>query len=126
MPQPYLLIFRNTGPENHEHLNAEQRQQLIEKWNAWFVGLRDQGKALDGRPLELTGRVVAGPGGKRVTDGPFAESNEAVGGYVMLNVENLDEATAIAQRHPGLEHGLIIEVRPMEVTCHLGVVTGPA
>ena len=83
-------------------------------------------RATDGRPLELTTRIVSGLGGKRVTDGPFPESNEAVGGYVMLNVDSLDEATAIAQAHPGLEHGLVIEVRPMEVTCHLGVVTGPA
>ncbi len=126
MPQPILLLFRNTGPETHEHLNADERQQLIERWNDWFVGLRNAGKALDGRPLELTGRIIAGPGGKRVTDGPFAEANEAVGGYVLLNVEDMDEATAIAQRHPGLEHGLIIEVRPMPDTCHLGVVTGPA
>ncbi|WP_221030385.1 YciI family protein [Actomonas aquatica] len=126
MSHPHLLLFRNTGPETHAHLSADERQDLIERWNAWFVGLRDAGKALDGRPLELSGRLVSGPGGKRVTDGPFAESNEAVGGYVLLNVADLDEATAIAQQHPGLEHGLIIEVRPMPPTCHLGVVTGPA
>ncbi|MCF3649730.1 YciI family protein [Synoicihabitans lomoniglobus] len=126
MPQPYLLLFRNTGPETHAHLSAAERQQLVERWNAWFVGLRDAGLATDGRPLELTSRIVAGPGGKRVTDGPFPESHEAVGGYVMLQVADLDEATAIAQRHPGLAYGLVIEVRPMDVTCHLGVVTGPA
>jgi hypothetical protein len=65
-------------------------------------------------------RVVAGPNG-RVIDGPFAEAKEAVGGYVKLLVKDMDEATAIAQRHPGLEYGLIIEVRPMTEHCHLNV-----
>lgn len=126
MSRSHLLLFRNTGPETHAHLTNEERQKLIERWNAWFVGLRDTGKALDGQPLELTGRIVSGPGGKRVTDGPFAESNEAVGGYVLLSVADMAEATAIAQQHPGLEYGLIIEIRPMPETCHLGVVTGRA
>lgn len=126
MSQPYLLLFRNTGPETHAHLSADERQKLIERWNAWFVGLRDAGKASDGRPLELTGRFVSGRGGKRVTDGPYPESHEAVGGYVILEVDSIDEATEIAQAHPGLEYGLEIEVRPMDVTCHLGVITGPA
>lgn len=123
---PYLLLFRNTGPETHEHLSPDERQQLVVRWNAWYEGLRSQGKAVDGRPLELVSRVVSGAGGSRVTDGPFSEAKEAVGGYVMLNVSGLNEATEIARRHPGLEHGLIIEVRPMAGTCHLGVVTGPA
>ncbi len=127
MPQPFLLLFRNTGPETHARLSPDERQQLITRWNDWFVGLRDTGKAVDGRPLEPNvGRTVSGAGGSRVTDGPFIEAKEAIGGYVMLNAEDLDEATAIAQRHPGLEYGLIIEVRPLEGTCHLGVVTGPA
>lgn len=123
---PYLLLFRNTGPETHAHLSPEERQQLIVRWNAWYEGLRAAGQAVDGRPLELETRVVSGPGGERVTDGPFAEGKEAVGGYVMLAVANLEEATAIARRHPGLEHGLVIEVRPVAETCHLGVTSGPA
>ena len=123
---PYLLLFRNTGPETHAHLSPEERRQLVLRWNEWYEGLRAQGKAVDGRPLELVSRVVSGAGGSRVTDGPFSEAKEAVGGYVMLHVSGMNEATEIARRHPGLEHGLVIEVRPMAETCHLGVVAGPA
>lgn len=123
---PHLLLFRNTGPETHEHLTPDERQQLVSRWNTWYETLRASGKALDGRPLELESRVVSGPGGARVTDGPFSEAKEAVGGYVMLLVADLDEATAIARSHPGLEHGLIIEIRPVAEACHLGVVSGPA
>ena len=125
-PAPYLLLFRNTGPENHRHLSPEQRQQLITRWNAWFEGLLGEGKATEGQPLELETRMVSGPGGGRVVDGPFPEAQEAVGGYVKLMVSSLDEATAIAQRHPGLDYGMMIEVRQMTPDCHLGVVTKAA
>jgi hypothetical protein len=125
-PAHYLLLFRNTGSETHAHLSPEERQQLMVRWNAWYEGLRAKGKAVDGRPLELESRVVSGTGGERVTDGPFSETKEAIGGYVMLLVSGLDEATEIARLHPGLEFGLIIEVRPIAATCHLGVTTGPA
>ncbi len=120
-PAPYLLFFRNTGPETHQHLSAEQRQELVTRWNAWYDNLAAAGKAVEGQPLEMQTRVVSGPGGARVVDGPFAEAKEAIGGYVKLMVSSLDEATEIARQHPGLAYGLIIEVRSMMTTCHLGV-----
>ncbi len=118
---PFLLFFRNSGPETHAHLSPEQRQQLVTRWNAWYDGLAAEGKAVEGQPLELHTRVVSGAGGGRVVDGPFAEAKEAIGGYVKLLVSGLDEATEIARRHPGLPYGLIIEVRQMTDNCHLGV-----
>lgn len=120
-----MLLFRNSGPETHAHLSADQRQQLITRWNNWFEGLVAEGKAVEGQPLELDRRVVSGPGGARVVDGPFPETKEAIGGYVKLLVSGLDEATEIAKRHPGLAYGLIIEIREMG-ECHLGVTTRPA
>lgn len=125
-PQPYMLLFRNSGPEIHAHLSADQRQQLIVRWNAWFEDLVSEGKATEGQPLELDTRIVSGSGGARVVDGPFPEAKEAIGGYVKLMVSGLDEATAIARRHPGLAYGLIIEVRQLAPTCHLGVDTKPS
>ena len=124
-PVPYLLFFRNAGPENHRHLSADERQQLVSRWNAWFDGLVAQGKATEGQPLELETRIVSGSGG-RIIDGPFPEAKEAIAGYVRLMVEDLAEATAIAQRHPGLAYGLIIEIRQLTPHCHLGVNTRSA
>ena len=118
---PYLLFFRNSGPETHQHLSAEQRQDLLTRWNAWYDGLAAQGKAVEGQPLEPETRIISGTGGSRVTDGPFPEAKEAIAGYVKLLVSGLEEATEVAKRHPGLPYGLIIEVRPMLDTCHLGV-----
>ncbi|MBA3832194.1 MAG: hypothetical protein H0X34_09930 [Chthoniobacterales bacterium] len=118
---PYLLLFRNSGPENYAHLSPDERQQLMTRWNDWYDSLAAQGKAFEGQPLELETRVVSGAGGERVVDGPFAEAKEAIGGYVKLLVSGLDEATAIARQHPGLEHGLEIELRQLAESCHLGV-----
>ena len=125
-PSAFMLLFRNSGPENHAHLSPAERQQLVTDWNDWFEGLVAQGKAIEGQPLELDTRVVAGAGGARITDGPFPEAKEAIGGYVKLLVSGLDEATAIARRHPGLEYGLVIEVRELTPHCHLGVTTKSA
>ena len=120
-PTPYLLLFRNSGPDTHEHLSAGERSVLIDRWNAWYDELAASGKAIDGQPLELETRVVSGPAGNRVIDGPFAEAKEAIGVFVVLMVGDRDEATRIAQQHPGLPYGLIIEVRQMAGHCHLGI-----
>ncbi|AHF93895.1 DGPFAETKE family protein [Opitutaceae bacterium TAV5] len=122
---PYLLFFRNTGPENYQHLSPDQRQQLVARWNAWYDRLVAQGKAVEGQPLETEIRLVSGrPGGGRVVDGPFPETKEAIGGYVKLLVRDVDEAVEIARQHPALEYGMQIEVRSMTATCHLGVTAG--
>ena len=121
-----MLLFRNTGPEIFKDLSADQRQQLITHWNSWFEGLLAEGKAVEGQPLEIERRVVSGAGGARVTDGPFPETKEAIGGYVMLMASGLEEATAIAKKHPALAYGLIIEIRQLTPHCHqLGVTTKP-
>jgi hypothetical protein len=120
---PYLLIFRNTGAENYRHLTASQQRELMNRWNAWFEGLVAQGKATVGQPLEDATRIVSGPGGARIVDGPFPEAKEAIGGFVALQVRDLAEATEIARRHPGLDYGMLIEVREMTPHCHLGVNT---
>ena len=110
-PSSFLLLFRNAGADVHAHLTAEQREALAKQWNDWFTGLSAQGKVQHANPLGVGGRVVTGPRGERVTDGPYAEGKEIVGGYFMLTVADLDEATAIAKQCPGLPLGLTVEVR---------------
>lgn len=120
---PFLLIFRESSDSPYERLSAEERQRLLEQWNAWYDGLAALGKVQHGEPLEPGGRVVRQ---HRVTDGPFAEAKEAVGGYFLLTVADLDEATAIAQRCPSLVLGMSVEVRPVAGACPgLGVQGRP-
>jgi hypothetical protein len=52
-----------------------------------------------------------------VADGPFAESKEAIGGYLLLQADHLNEAVEIARSNPMLEYGVIIEVRPVLAEC---------
>lgn len=121
----FLLLFRNAGPDTHAHLSREQRTDLTQQWNAWYEGLATAGKVQHGRPLALEGRVVSGARGKYVTDGPYAETKEVVGGYFFLTVADLDEATEIAKQCPGLPLGLTVEVRPVaEVSPVLEGVAG--
>jgi hypothetical protein len=113
---PYLLIFRE-APDSYRGLSAEERQKLLHQWNEWYDGLARRGKVQHGHPLESQGRVVSGPRGERVIDGPYAEAKEAIGGYFLLTVADLDEATAIAQKCPSLRYGLTVEVRPIAAAC---------
>jgi hypothetical protein len=124
---PYLLIFRDASPDVYKSMSPDQRQELMQQWNAWYDGLAAAGKVQHGNPLESGGRVVSGARGERVVDGPFAETTEAIGGYFFLTVASLDEATAIAQRCPSLQHGMVVEVRPVADACAtLGVKGRPA
>jgi hypothetical protein len=113
----YMLLFR--GSDWQKSLSAEQMQTISDQWMAWFDGLRKEGKVVAGNPLEREGRLVSGKGGRVVSDGPFAESKEAIGGYFLLKVDSLDEAVTIAQECPGLTYGVQVEVRPVAGDCRL-------
>ncbi len=110
-----MLIFR--GTDWSKGLSPEQMQPVATDWMAWFERLTAQGKVLAGAPLEPQGKVISGKNGKIVTDGPFAESKEAIGGYFLLRVDTLEEALAIARDCPGLPHGAKVEVRPVAEAC---------
>jgi hypothetical protein len=115
----YMLVYRSD--EWYNRLSREELQKLIDQNKAWIERLTAQGKAKPGRALERSGAFVSGKNGRFVTDGPFAESKEAIGGYLVLDVETIEEAVAIAQSSPGLAYGGSIEVRPVADECPLDV-----
>ena len=115
----FMLLYRTD--EWYNTLPQGELQKLINQNKAWFERLTAQGKARPGRALERTGVIVSGRNGRLITDGPFAESKEAVGGYLVLDVETIEEAIAIAQSSPGLAYGGSIEVRPVAEECPLDV-----
>jgi hypothetical protein len=110
----YMLIFR--GTDWYKGLSPEQMQQIADNWMTWFNRLKDEGKCVAGNPLEREGRIVSGKT-RVVSDGPFAESKETIGGYFLLKVNTLEEAVAIAQQCPGLPYGIRVEVRPVAGEC---------
>jgi len=115
----YMLLYHTD--EWYNRLSHEELQKLIGQNQAWFERLTAQGKAKPGRALDRKGVIVSGKNGRFVTDGPFAESKEAIGGYLVLDVETIEEAIAIAQSSPGLTYGGSIEIRPMADECPLDV-----
>ena len=113
----YMLLFR--GTEWHKGLSPDKIQQIVNQMKAWFDRLIAEGTAKAGKPLFHEGKIVSHKGGRTVTDGPFAESKEAIGGFFLLEVETLDEAAEIAKDFPILEHGATVEVRPVAPECML-------
>lgn len=96
-------------------LNAspEQMQKTMEKWTAWFKDLSAKGHVKDiGHPLESAGKVVKGQK-KAVTDGPFAESKDVVGGFTLIEARDLEQAAELSKGCPILEAGGSVEVRPI-------------
>jgi hypothetical protein len=110
----YLLLFR--GNDWDKELSPEQLQKVVADWAAWFERLCKEGRCKGGHPLRAEGKLVSGKKGQ-VADGPFAESKEAIGGYFYLHVNDEAEAVAIAQQCPGLQHGIVCEVRPVADMC---------
>src|SRR5688500_12823103 len=114
---PYMLLFHDSMRSRYAEMSPEQRQQLLQQWNAWYDGLLAAGGLKQRHPLAPEGRVPPGPGGERVVDGPSAEAKEAIAGYFFLDVSGIDEATELAKRCPGLNYGITVEVRPVAECC---------
>ena len=112
-----MLLFR--GNDWDKGLSPEQLQKVVADWYAWFDGLIKDGRCTGGHPLLNQGKLVSGKNGRTVADGPFAESKEAIGGYFYLQVADEQEALAIARMCPGLDYGVVVEVRPVADMCAL-------
>jgi hypothetical protein len=97
----YLLLFRG-GDGATLQQSPEQWQAHMQKWMQWMGGLQQQGKFIGGQPLEQTGKQILGTK-KVVTDGPFMEGKEYVGGYLMIKADTLDAATELSKGCPILE-----------------------
>src|SRR5260370_33861567 len=92
-------------------LSSEEVPNVMSRWIAWLDRLTEQGKARAGQPLTDKGKVISGKKGQTVLDGPVGESKETVAGYILFQVDNLDEAVEIAKECPGLDYGISVEVR---------------
>jgi hypothetical protein len=111
----YMLLFR--GDDWDRGLPPEALQRVMDQVMAWFDGLQGQGKVKAGQPLARKGKIISAQKGKVIADGPFAESKEAIGGYLLLRTVDFAEAVTIAKTCPTLHHGVSIEVRPVLDEC---------
>lgn len=111
----YMLLFRSTNWA--ENASETEIHDLLGKVNTWFEGLAASGKVVGAQPLMEESVVISGRGGRTVTDGPFPEAKEVIGGYVLLSVGSMEEAVEIAKSNPMHDHGLTTEVRVTASTC---------
>ncbi|HUA18188.1 MAG TPA: YciI family protein [Bryobacteraceae bacterium] len=107
MPQYMLLLYENSA--NLQRLSPEEMQKATEKYMAW----RNLPFTKDGKRLaDGTGRVIRPENGKpRVSDGPYGETKEVLGGYYTIEAASYDDAVKHSLTHPHLEYGGTIEVR---------------
>jgi hypothetical protein len=115
MTGEYMLLFR--GPHWDKGLSTDELQQTMDKVMGWFEGLNERGRVKAAQPLGAQGRTISGTDGRFVVDGPFTETKEAVGGYLVLQAESLNEAVEVAQSMPTLRYGISVEVRPILAQC---------
>lgn len=111
----YIIFFR--GNDWDKSLSADELQRVTTQFMAWFERLSQEGIAKTGAPLEHEGMVVTHKQGRTVSDGPFAESKEAIGGFFLLDVDTMEKAVEIAKECPTLKYGVNVEVRKVAPDC---------
>jgi hypothetical protein len=96
---------------------GEQAQNVpadhMQKWMMWMKSLGEKGILVGGEPLQPSGKQVNGSK-KVVTDGPFIEAKELVGGYLIVNAKDINEAVEISKGCPIFEVDGKLEVRPIQ------------
>jgi hypothetical protein len=105
----YLVISRGQWDKD---ANQEDIQQAIDDFYEWLTRSIEVGKMKMGSRLGMAGATVSKHG--IVTDGPFGEAKEAVGGYWFIVADNLEEAARIAAENPCIKQGLFFEIRPTD------------
>jgi len=110
----YVMLIYET-PEDFESRSPERREAFMAPWRAYYKALVDAGVYVTGTPLQpdATGTTIRTRGGQRqVQDGPYADTKEQLGGFIILDLPSLDAAIEWAARCPSAATG-VIEIRPV-------------
>jgi hypothetical protein len=118
----YLLLLY-TDEENWQRMSDQERGEITKEYFALTDDLRERGSYLGGNPLQPTTTATTvrlRDGEQLLSDGPFAETKEQLGGYFLVDAESIDEAIEHAARIPAARLGSV-EVRPiMEIPARVG------
>lgn len=110
-----LIYDTETADPNPVPIDPQVRAETTATYNAYTTMLRDRGAYVGGealQPVTTATTVRVRDGETLTTDGPFAETKEALGGFYLIDARDLDEALALAAECPGARYGSI-EVRPI-------------
>lgn len=107
----FLYLFRSE-PQAAQ-LSPEQMEQRLRSWMTWLDELKRDGHLVDtGNRLEPSGKVVHGKT-KSITDGPYAEAKDTIGGFIVVTAKDLAQAAELAKGCPILASAGSVEVRPI-------------
>ncbi len=106
-----MLLFQ--GAMATEQPSPQQMEETMGKWFAWINKLAQSGKYDSGEALLPTGKVLKGSH-KNVTDGPFTEGKEIIGGYFIVNANDYDEAVTLCEDYPDYATGGTVIVRQIQ------------
>lgn len=106
----FLLVFRNDYKNQPAPSSPEEMQAVMQQWMDWIGGIAAQNKLVDGgNPLGSKGKVVRP--NNVITDGPYTEIKELIGGYTIVKAASFDEAAELAKDCPILAVGGNVEIR---------------
>jgi hypothetical protein len=105
--EKYMFIFIGGDPS---HLSPEAQQVHMQKWFAWVEKLTNEKRYVSGEALLPGGKTIKGAK-KSITDGPYAEGKEIVGGFFVVLAKDLAEAVEMAKACPDYELDGVVEVR---------------
>ena len=109
----FLLIFRRDVTLAAEQSSPQQMEDRMKLWQDWMGGIAAQNKLVaQGNRLSPQGRVIKKD--KMVTDGPYVETKEAVGGYTIIKAASMDEAEELSKGCPIFLMGGSLEIRMIE------------
>jgi hypothetical protein len=110
----FLYLYRSTDAQRQQAMGTpESAQQSMQKWVRWMQELDAKGHLKDrGQPLDRAGKVVRGTQ-KSVTDGPYTEAKDLVGGFSIVEARDIDQAVELSRGCPILDGGGSVEVRPV-------------
>jgi len=114
---PKYLLFLREDPAVFAHISPEEMQAIIGRYKRWRESLAAKGRQAGGQKLrDHEGRMLRSTAGKLVvTDGPYAETREILGGYFEVTADSFDQAVELSRDCPHLEYGNI-EIREVEHT----------
>lgn len=109
--EDFMFIFIG-GEDKLLQLSPAEMESHMGKWFSWVGEMTERGQYKGGHPLKHEGRGIAGKN-KVVTDGPFSELKDLIGGYMIICAENLDRAVEIGKDCPVFEFDGKVEIRPI-------------
>lgn len=104
----YLMIFRQQQNTAGNAANEEQMKAAVQQWQTWIAGIAAQGNLVGTNRLLPEGKTLRAD---NITDGPYVEGKEVIGGYLLIKANSLNDAVEMAKGCPGLKMNAVVEVR---------------